>query len=633
MKKSKIIALLTACAMAIGTFVVPAAAAAEDKGVISAEASKTSLSYGDEFDVTVNLDKNPGLSFLELSIKYDDNVLELKKVVPESLLDDSATIPPLNTLPFTFQWYGPMYTGEPQEGVKLATLTFKVIGIGDGKTQIAATVEDKDGAFAPPDNPAVDDDIPVLFENAAPITVPIAKKQLTINGITATSRAYDGTKEMSISGGTLDGIADGHTVTAVVPTTGTADSASVGKRTVTFGAITLEGADKEYYIAPTNTTVEGEIKAQPITIASVKAENKVYDGKTAATVTEVTFDGLVGNESLVKGTDYVVTATFDNANVGEGKTVTATVTLKNGGNNYSLAKKTETTTATINKAAKAPTPSFAPAGGDYTSAQNVTITSAGANIYYTTDGSEPTTQSTPYSTNSNGISVGEGETTIKAIATSDNYEASSDVAEATYNIVIPKGPVYNPPAPPAVGTPTPAPAASSETPTQPTEEPGSEEVPATPGPTLLPVPEPTLKPDGSIYYDKTNDSITVDDKGVELPGVKVAEQNYFKIRDIAYILNGSGSQFEIVYDNATRTISITTGKAYTPIGTETKDGISNAKGVTTSQHLVVDGKTVEFHAYNIGGSNYVRIRDIAIILGLDVQYDDATGTVKIITEK
>ena len=79
-------------------------------------------------------------------------------------------------------------------------------------------------------------------------------------------------------------------------------------------------------------------------------------------------------------------------------------------------------------------PSFSPAGGTFISAQNVTIstTTEGAAIYYTTDGSTPTTSSTVYSA---PIAVST-TTTIKAIAAKDGYD-NSGVATATYTITTP----------------------------------------------------------------------------------------------------------------------------------------------------------------------------------------------------
>ena len=77
-------------------------------------------------------------------------------------------------------------------------------------------------------------------------------------------------------------------------------------------------------------------------------------------------------------------------------------------------------------------PTFSPAAGSYNSNQSVTLacTTSGATIYYTTDGSEPTTSSTVY--NSAIALDSEGTTTIKAIAVKNGY--TSTVSGATYTI-------------------------------------------------------------------------------------------------------------------------------------------------------------------------------------------------------
>src|SRR6185437_8896133 len=86
---------------------------------------------------------------------------------------------------------------------------------------------------------------------------------------------------------------------------------------------------------------------------------------------------------------------------------------------------------TFSRAAATPTFSLAP--GTYNSAQTITITEAtqGATIYYTTDGSTPTTGSSVYS---GPISLSQS-TTLKAIAVASGYDPSS-IASATYNILI-----------------------------------------------------------------------------------------------------------------------------------------------------------------------------------------------------
>lgn len=79
-------------------------------------------------------------------------------------------------------------------------------------------------------------------------------------------------------------------------------------------------------------------------------------------------------------------------------------------------------------------PTFSPAAGTYTSVQSVEISSAtqGATIYYTTDGTTPTSASTEYTA---AVSVGE-TMTIKAIAIKNSIE--STVATAAYTINLPE---------------------------------------------------------------------------------------------------------------------------------------------------------------------------------------------------
>lgn len=91
-----------------------------------------------------------------------------------------------------------------------------------------------------------------------------------------------------------------------------------------------------------------------------------------------------------------------------------------------------TATYTINLTVDPPT--FSPAAGTFTTIQKVTLadTTAGAAIYYTTDGSAPTTSSTLYS---GAIAVNSSET-INAIGAESGY-ANSSVATAVYTLNLP----------------------------------------------------------------------------------------------------------------------------------------------------------------------------------------------------
>jgi hypothetical protein len=78
------------------------------------------------------------------------------------------------------------------------------------------------------------------------------------------------------------------------------------------------------------------------------------------------------------------------------------------------------------------TPTFSPAGGTYTSAQSVSLSdsTSGATIYYTTNGTTPTTSSSVYGS---PISVSSGTVTIEAMGAKSG-DNNSSVASATYTI-------------------------------------------------------------------------------------------------------------------------------------------------------------------------------------------------------
>jgi hypothetical protein len=110
--------------------------------------------------------------------------------------------------------------------------------------------------------------------------------------------------------------------------------------------------------------------------------------------------------------------------------VTATATLKaiaakTGWSNSSVASAGYTITGTV------ATPTFSPVAGTYTSAQAVTISSStsGATIYYTTDGSAPTTSSTLYTAPATVSSTA----TLRAYAILANWNDSA-VGSAVYTI-------------------------------------------------------------------------------------------------------------------------------------------------------------------------------------------------------
>lgn len=134
---------------------------------------------------------------------------------------------------------------------------------------------------------------------------------------------------------------------------------------------------------------------------------------------------------------------------------------------------------------------------------------------------------------------------------------------------------------------------------------------------------------------RTNSAVLVDKREVDFDAYAINGNNYFKLRDIACILNGTNSQFQVTWDAAARSISLDTGKPYTAVGNEmaVSDTDRSSTIQPTASAVLLDGKPVQFTAYSLGGNNYFRLRDLAEKLNFGVTWNEATRTVEIDSDK
>ena len=195
-------------------------------------------------------------------------------------------------------------------------------------------------------------------------TPPTAQENLTYTGreqalITAGSVTSGGTMQYSLT--------ENGTYSPDIPV-----GTDAGAYTVWYQVI---GDENHNDTAPASVAVS--IGQKPLTITGVTAVSKPYDGTTNAGIPSVTFDGVTMN----RGTDYTVAASFDDAGVGNGKNVTATVTLIGpAAKNYALEQSSFPTTGSIIKAA-------AP---DFTKATALTIVNGHEKTYTVTLPALPT---------------------------------------------------------------------------------------------------------------------------------------------------------------------------------------------------------------------------------------------------
>jgi len=171
--------------------------------------------------------------------------------------------------------------------------------------------------------------------------------------------------------------------------------------------------------------------------------------------TTLTSDSVGGGGAVAFGGHLTISASGDSLTVGDSFTLFSNSGARSGAfatitlptldpgliwNTSTLAADGKITVGTLSVAT---TPFFNPAPGGYVGAQSVSITAdSGATIYYTTDGSTPTTASASGTTTVAGITVPTNTTgfTIKAYAVNSG-QSDSPVTTAVYNTIT--SPVWN----------------------------------------------------------------------------------------------------------------------------------------------------------------------------------------------
>ncbi len=182
-------------------------------------------------------------------------------------------------------------------------------------------------------------------------TANITKAGLTVSGVSAVSRSYNGTTAASLNTGsaTLTGVVSGDIVTLVsTGATGTFASRNVGSSiVVTTSGFTTSGADAGNYNL-TQPSVTANITAAVLTVSGVTALNKIYDRTASATLNTsvAVLTGIYGSDAVTLNKTGA-TGTFSNKNAGTSRLVTTSGFTPGGSDSGNYILSQPTTTADI----------------------------------------------------------------------------------------------------------------------------------------------------------------------------------------------------------------------------------------------------------------------------------------------
>ena len=146
--------------------------------------------------------------------------------------------------------------------------------------------------------------------------------------------------------------------------------------------------------------------------------------------------------------------------------------------------------------------------------------------------------------------------------------------------------------------------------------------------------EPETPSANDLVARPTSSTVLVNGKNISFDAYNINDNNYFKIRDIAYALSGSERQFDTIWDAQYETILLVSGHPYTIVGGEMGGkGTGNKLPVPTKSRILLDGLDVDFKAYNIEGNNYFKLRDVAETFDFLIEWDGKNNTIKIDTSE
>ena len=219
--------------------------------------------------------------------------------------------------------------GVAGDTVSAATMRYLDKNAGTGKlVQLSqATVADGNGG----------NNYRVTLASTTPGT--IVPKALTVGGIGADGKVYDGSTAATVStvGATLTGLVAGDQL-GVSATGVFADRhAGIGKTVVLTS--TFDGADRNNYAITPQASTTASIAPKAVTLAAPAAV-KTYDGATAYSASAADLAALGAQLGVAGDTVDAITLAFDTRQAGTGKTVTASaanLSDGNGGKNYALS--------------------------------------------------------------------------------------------------------------------------------------------------------------------------------------------------------------------------------------------------------------------------------------------------------
>lgn len=127
-------------------------------------------------------------------------------------------------------------------------------------------------------------------------------------------------------------------------------------------------------------------------------------------------------------------------------------------------------------------------------------------------------------------------------------------------------------------------------------------------------------------------AVKINGKEIDFDAYNINGNNFFKLRDLAYSVNGTAKKFAVDWDNSLKAVNMTTGSSYKANGSEmSAPGAASQKADITNSLLYLNKTRIYPLTYIIKNNNYVKLQDWAKALDIKISYDAAKKLITIDT--
>lgn len=126
--------------------------------------------------------------------------------------------------------------------------------------------------------------------------------------------------------------------------------------------------------------------------------------------------------------------------------------------------------------------------------------------------------------------------------------------------------------------------------------------------------------------------LSINGMRVNSPSYLINGNNYFKIRDITYLINEAGKKINIEWDGERKMIELKHGEEYLKNGKELEKTV-NQSPISTEKisELIIDGKVHNEKSYVIDNSTYFKLTNLSELMDFDLSWDRENKTIIINT--